>query len=151
MSSTHVEGLQIVSVASEDPVGLLFVAGELDFATAGPVRTRLREFGDRPGRAGPQRPHLHGLHRPRPPDRGAGARRASNPGGHRIDARAARANWGARPVRAADEPRLSRPLAAAGERIGVSDRNGEIDDELPRLHTDGRLGRDPRRRGGEVP
>ena len=48
MSTTDMEGLQIVSRTSEDAVALLFVAGELDFATAGPLRARLRALGDRP-------------------------------------------------------------------------------------------------------
>lgn len=48
MSSTDVEGLKIVSRTSEGAARLLFLAGELDFATTGPLRARLRALGDPP-------------------------------------------------------------------------------------------------------
>jgi anti-anti-sigma factor len=42
------EGLQVVPVAFGDSEWLLCLAGELDFATVGRVRARLREFNDTP-------------------------------------------------------------------------------------------------------
>ena len=42
------EGLQIVPIALEDAQLVLCLAGELDFATVGPVRARLRELEDGP-------------------------------------------------------------------------------------------------------
>ncbi len=48
MSSTHTEGLQIITVNSQDAECVVCLEGELDVATAEPVRTCLRELGDRP-------------------------------------------------------------------------------------------------------
>ena len=48
MSSTHSEGLQIITVTSQEAECVVYLEGELDFATAEPIRTRLRELGDRP-------------------------------------------------------------------------------------------------------
>ena len=48
MRSTHMEGLRIVTVDLEGAERLLCVSGELDFSTAAPLRSRLRELDDRP-------------------------------------------------------------------------------------------------------
>ena len=49
MPSPHMEELRIVPVASEDAERLLLrIEGELDIATAGPLRARLRELDDQP-------------------------------------------------------------------------------------------------------
>jgi anti-sigma B factor antagonist len=48
MAARNMEGLQIVPVAFEDAQLVLCLAGELDFATVGPVRARLRELDDGP-------------------------------------------------------------------------------------------------------
>lgn len=48
MASEHMEGLQIVPVAFEDADWLLCLVGELDVATVGRVRARLREFDHGP-------------------------------------------------------------------------------------------------------
>lgn len=48
MSSTHSEALHIVTVTSQEAECVVYLEGELEFATAEPVRTRLRDLDDRP-------------------------------------------------------------------------------------------------------
>jgi anti-anti-sigma factor len=48
MRARNFEDLQIVAVALEDAPWVLWLGGELDIATVGQVRGRLREFDDEP-------------------------------------------------------------------------------------------------------
>jgi anti-sigma B factor antagonist len=48
MAARNMEDLQVVPIALEDAQLVLCLAGELDLATVGPVRARLRELDDEP-------------------------------------------------------------------------------------------------------